>query len=1149
MIVKGRRRLTFAGLLALGLWQLALMTTGTAEAEARPVGLPALTDGCKTLLDQGEEQYYHSQYQAAIDTFKKALTCYQQAKDQVGEGLALNDIGVSYHRLAQYPEALQYLQQALDLRRKVGPRGGEGMTLDGLASVYQDLGQYEEALKTYQQALPIFREIKYQPGEAQTLNNLGTLSFELGQYEEALIYHRQALALYIDLQNETEIRTSLSNIGAVYEKQWQYAEALKYYQQALERPLATEDLPGKASLLNNLGAIYYDQGQYEEALKYYQQALDISRQIHDPAGESTVLNSLGAVYDLMGQYQTALDHYQQSLEIHTRVGDQSGQANNLHNLGGVYYGLGQYPQALQYYQQAIDLYHALNRPREEANTLESLGLIYRTQGQYQAALQKYRQALELSRNSGSESGSGSALNHIGEIYFYLGQYQAGLQYLLDAQTIQSKINAKPDLSITLNDLGVINDTLAQYPEALQYYQQALEIDRALGRKDREAVVLSNLGAVYKNQRQYQEALNYYQQSLKVRYEGTDRVGQAAGLDNIGVVYAELGQYLEALKYHRQALDMRREMGERDGAATSLQNMGFAYEQLGQLDQALDAYRQSIEVRESIRTQATVEEIKTALAGQALDVYAHTISLLLKLDKPGEAFAVAEHARARTFLDQLGNRNFNIRAGADPKQVAREQDLMNQISALQRKIGAGGAIDYADLKVQLANLQADYQQVLIDLKLSNPAYASLVSVAPLSVQQIRDTILDDQTTLVAYFVTDQETIAYALDRTHLIAISLPISQTRLAAQIDRFRHLIEVEPRGGQSSSAERIELAQELYQSLIAPLLSHIRQPRLIIVPHQSLHYLPFAALLDENQRLLGERFTLSLAPSASSLDPELFHPGKPSSQVLIVGNPAINTDVAAPLPYAEAEAEAVTQLYPQATLFTGTQASEAALRRNLPDVNILHLATHGVLEQAQPLFSSLLLAGASDNSGDDGRLEVREIFELDLSAANLVVLSACDTALGQQSQGDELVGLARAFMFAGTPTVVASLWPIQDEATAALMTAFHKRVQAGTEPAAALAEAQSEIRNQTRWAAPYFWAGFLVIGDGGQATAKRARTLTVGPTAEVAPPSASADVPRSAAQPAKSFSFTIWIVIAGIVVLMGITGFLVWRRRPRNRL
>jgi CHAT domain-containing protein len=289
--------------------------------------------------------------------------------------------------------------------------------------------------------------------------------------------------------------------------------------------------------------------------------------------------------------------------------------------------------------------------------------------------------------------------------------------------------------------------------------------------------------------------------------------------------------------------------------------------------------------------------------------------------------------------------------------------------------------------------------------------------------------------------------------------LAITHSELVAQVRYLRDLI-----------AERdfdLERAADLYDTLFAPLTPHIRHANLIIAPHDVLHYLPFGALWDgEQERYLIDGYALTYTPSASTL-PWIAKPTASLRRLAIFGNPD------GTLPHAESEVQAVAKLF-AAQPFTGTRATESRFYREASRADILHLAAHGRYDPLNPLHSYVALAG--DNR-HDGRVEVVEVFGLDLAGVNLVVLSACETALGEQSAGDELVGLARAFLYAGSPTVVTSLWAVDDEATRALMMTFYRHLRTGLTPAQALQSAQSAVAAQPQWQSPYFWAGFTLTG------------------------------------------------------------------------
>ena len=410
---------------------------------------------------------------------------------------------------------------------------------------------------------------------------------------------------------------------------------------------------------------------------------------------------------------------------------------------------------------------------------------------------------------------------------------------------------------------------------------------------------------------------------------------------------------------------------------------------------------------------------------------------------------------------------DFRAGADAAALAQEQALRAEMAALNDQIlalrrqpqPARNAADIARLTAELRDREQQYNLLLERLQRQHPEAADLVSVNPATLETIQ-ALLDRETTLVEYFVTDDRTFAFLVERDRTTPISLPVTRQQLNEAIESFYEYEVATLQGAHPRSL------QQLHQHLIAPLLPHLKTPKLGIVAHNRLHYVPFAALSD-GQHYLSDRYTLFNLPSASVLQflQAKRKPGK--NNLLALGNPTFD------LAFARQEVETISQLYAVQPLL-GTQAQESAVWAQASRAGILHLATHGKYDAISPLFSKLQLA---PGNGHDGRLQVHEIYGLDLTqSTNLVVLSACQTQLGQLSRGDEWVGLNRAFLYAGTPSVVASLWNVDDRATQLLMERFYAALQAGLPKAKALQQAQQETRKIHHH--PYYWAAFVLTGD-----------------------------------------------------------------------
>ncbi len=278
---------------------------------------------------------------------------------------------------------------------------------------------------------------------------------------------------------------------------------------------------------------------------------------------------------------------------------------------------------------------------------------------------------------------------------------------------------------------------------------------------------------------------------------------------------------------------------------------------------------------------------------------------------------------------------------------------------------------------------------------------------------------------------------------------------------------------------------KQLYSWLITPLKDKLKTPAVGIIPHGVLHYLPFAALTD-GQQYLGDEYSLFTLPSASALRFIQAKRKPETNTILALGNPTTTEPGLAPLQSAQEEVKDIAKLYGMQPLI-GDLATESALRSRAGEASIVHLAAHGQYNQDNPLFSAIYLAGDKE---EDGRLEVNEIYSLDLTkTTDLVVLSACQTDVGAVSAGDEVVGLTRAFLYAGTPTVIASLWNVDDTATTLLMERFYTHLREGMGKAQALQQAQREVR--AKYPHPYYWAAFVLTGDPGTtAQANAVQTL-----------------------------------------------------------
>ena len=498
------------------------------------------------------------------------------------------------------------------------------------------------------------------------------------------------------------------------------------------------------------------------------------------------------------------------------------------------------------------------------------------------------------------------------------------------------------------------------------------------------------------------------------------------------------------------------------------NEGKREEGITSLVKAADALNVSI-------TDIKVEEMLAGFLGSHRRKLNDLLVDLLAHEHHGEeAFAQAERSRARAFLQMVGNHRLSAERGADPRLVEEAEILRTEINAREREMEQSQGEKAARLGTDLGLARQRYQRLLTQVKISNPEYGSLTTVEPLQMEAVRAELPPDAT-LISYFVSSNVVYAWVVDRSEAHFAGLPIQQRsldRVVCWANQFGPAVDT--RGVKVAGAcDGAATAEDAFDQLIKPLLSAIHQRKLILVPHGVLHYVPFAALRDrETERYLIDDYTLTYAPSASALRFLRAKETPVDGGALILGDPVSSMS---PLPGAADEATAIARRF-GATAYLGAAARESMLYAASGRYDLVHLAAHGIYDPKNPLFSKIVLA---KDETEDGSLTVDEILStLDLTGVNLIVLSACQSAVGARSAGDEVVGLTRALLYAGTPGVISTLWNIDDAASAGLMLEFYRRLAGGVSVAEALREAQLAVKEIPRFSDPRYWAAFMVTGD-----------------------------------------------------------------------
>ncbi len=1000
---------------------------------------------------RGIQQFQGRQLEAALKSWETALKLYRELGDRPGEAKTLGNLGNVFYSLRRYKLAVDFHRAHHKIAVELGDRQAEASSLGNLGNAYYSLEKLDQAIELHNQSLSIARDIGDRRLEAYALGNLGLAYRSLKQYEQAIDFHNQHRALSRSLGDRSGEASSLVNIGVAHFSLGQYEQAIEFYQQALAVKRAIGDRSGEASSLARIGNAYYALRQYEKAIELYNQSQKLRRSLGDRWGQAKSLGSIGNAYYALGEYQRAIEFHNRSRTISRDLGNFRGQLRSLSNLGNAYDALGQYQRAIRVQRQSLDIARKIGDYQGEANALGNLGNAYDSLGQYQRAIEFHNKSLKIKRSIGDRRGEANSLGNLGNVYDALGQYDRAIEFHNQSLNIDREVGDRQGEANSLGNLGNAYFVLGRHQRAIDFHNQALGLKRNADDQKGTATSLGNLGLAYHALGQHDRAIEFYNQSLEIAQSIGDRRGAAASLGNLGNVHSALGQHDRAVEFHSQSLRIARRVGDRPGEASALGNLGNTYSALGQLKQAESSLRQSLAVTEAIAADlGTNDRNRVSFFETGAATYSALQHLLVQQNKVGAALEIADRSRARSltaFLAVSGGKKSSTAPRPAPRSASDSALNLSQIKRLARDRNAT-LVTYSivDRSVyiwvvspsgELNFATADPEEAGLSLRESVRNIRSAASIGGRGGQE---------------FSPDK----YRLDLRTV---------------------------RGGNSDSpwVGRPENLKQGYSLLIKPIESYLPQEpgsRVIVVPHRELGTVPFAALIDDQNRFLIDRYTITVTPSLQTLQTLQGTRNTATGQPLIVGNPTPIPGEAAelgPLPSAEAEAQAIAQKL-NATPVLGREATEAHIKSKLSDASILHFATHGIIPRSDSdLNSWLALANVTNDGEEDNKLTLSEVFNTQLNA-QLAVLSACNTNSGEIS-GEGVLGLARAFLKAGVPTVVASSWKVPDRETKILMEEFYAQLLTGKTYAEALRAAQLKIRAQSP--NPFKWAAFSVIGEG----------------------------------------------------------------------
>ena len=1054
----------------------------------------------------GVVYYSLENYPKAIEYSQQFLNRAREIKYLQGEGIALNNLGFAFYKSGNIKAAEKALFEGIKVLESLRSRelkDSEKISIfETQRNTYNTLQKVLIAQNKTNAALEIaersraraFVELlasrfvantsddlkSSQPLEKQ--KNSKNTKLQNTTFVQNSIYSGSNLPVVLtasqilapnNLERKAEAEKVMQQ-GREQLKTSQFTAALQSWQQALLIYREIKDRQGQGKALGNIGLAYHYLGDYRKAIEYYQQSLPILREIKDSKTEGIVLYNFGNTYDSLGDYHKAIEYHQQSLKIAQEINDREGEGAVFGVLGNAYYSLRDYPKAIEYHEQHLKIAQEIKERQGEGAALGNLGSIYNDLGDYPKAIEYHHKHLKIAQEINNRLSERQALGNLGLVYHNLGDNLKAIEYQQQSLKIAQEIQDLQGEGQSLGNIGIAYLALKDYPKAIKYIQQMLKISQKINDRSGEMAGLNNLGIAYRNLEDYPKAIEYQQQSLKIAQEIQDRKVQSDALGSLGNTYYSLGDYPQAIEYHQQRLKIAQKIKDTRGEGTALNNLGLNYYKQGNLKLAESILFEGVRVLESLRGQKLNgqklnDSDKVSLFDTQSSIYRILQLVLTAQNKHDASLEIAERGRARAFVELLASQ-----VSSNP-----QEQLLNPPNIDQIKQTA---------KAQNATL-VQYSIITDDFKVGGRQKAE---ESELYIWVIKPT----------GEVTFRKADLKPLWQKENINLNSLVISSRQSINV-RSRG-IQVSYKPSLSKGQNNLKRLHKLLINPIADLLPKKETDKVIFIPQNSLFLVPFPALQDEKGKYLIEKHTILTSPSIQVLDltrqqrqnletRSQMAPAKLNfTSPLIVGNPTMpkvafkigdKPQQLTSLPGAEKEAKAIASLFNTQSLI-GDNATESTIVQRLPEAGIIHFATHGLFDDIRGLDSAIALAPENPNSlssplskGDktrDGLLTAEEILGMKINA-DLVVLSACDTGRGRIT-GDGVIGLSRSLITAGTPSVIVSLWAVDDGSTAFLMTEFYQNLQKKLDKATALRNAV--LTAKKKYSSPSQWAAFTLIGE-----------------------------------------------------------------------
>lgn len=1036
-------------------------------------------------------------------------------------------LGNLYLSRREYVEARESFLTARDIANRASDRFTVGLALDGLGRVYTLDGNSDnlaEAERSFEQALSVFRdEVPNPPVAREIVEHIADYYYIQGRYSDAEDWYGLAWNIAREVNDPVGQGYALLQLGSMRADRFRFDEATVNYDEAIRQFDLADDYIGLGEAYLQAAGIATIEVDYGAALTHYQDALFVYEEADDKLRQARVYTLIGETYQHQNQLANALNQHFRALDFLDEFKLEGGpnaeavatatEARIYRNIGIVRLDSGQEDAARDAFRTAQNLALESGNSFEIGATQVLFGQTYYNDGFFLRAIEAYDRAVACFTDSGNIQQRGELHVSIGNaLYQQAIAVRTGTTFNVLApstnpptptvppQSAEQQADDDSDILGLPDSESFFGGTVGDGTEAEAAPPVAAPgLDTVPGLQPLRSEGLcidapSTIAPPTTYIELLSEARIRFQRGLEVARMLGDPILEARAQQGLGKVF-NLQNDSQSRRRLIAALDRTENLevpSLRSGIYTTL---GLLAEEDDDISTAISYYEQAIELVENIYLDIRLEPGQVAFASENIQPYHRMISLNITLN-PELAFEYAERSRSRTLLYQLGSEKIDFGAGLSADSLQSWQDQRAVVVNLRQQVADKLESRQSEpnqatqqqleeeilaLRRRILEVEDGLDAIREEVETQNAVLAQVTKIEPLSLDQIQSALGRSNTTIISYYIVPDSSAgsgavyAFIIDENSFEREILDITEEQLRSEIRRVR-------------SNSDYEVLLELHNAIIDPVLPHIKNQKVVIIPHGVMNNLPFGALTSDGEAFFMEDYTVTYASSATFYallqENRESKMGSIQASALVYGNPATpeifrehgeNRAALGSLPGAATEANNIASIL-DVEAQIGPQATETLLWTEARNVNVIHIAAHGVFDPTNPLASFMALA---DDADRDGALEVREIYSLSLADNQpLVVLSACDTAVGGRSESDDVQSLSRAFLISGARSVVASLWKVDDEATQVLMTRFYENIiNENMDPADALSDAQMYVRSFEQWESPVYWAAFVLIG------------------------------------------------------------------------